>query len=84
MTAPAVRSEQIRTLYRQSVPVLPLPCDVTDRDQAGEMVDRVRDHFGSVDVLVNNAGTIAVGPLEVMTLEDFEEAMNTNFYQRQY
>jgi len=71
-------------LNRQGVPVLPIPCDVADRDQAGEMVNRVRDHFGSVDVLVNNAGTIAVGPLEVMTLEDFEEAMNTNFWGAVY
>jgi len=71
-------------LTRQSVPVLALSCDVTDREQVSETVNKVRDHYGSIDVLVNNAGTIAVGPLEVMTLEDFEEAMNTNFWGAVY
>jgi len=56
------------------------PCDVTDRSQVREMVDVVTDRFGSIDVLVNNAGTIQVGPLEVMTLEDFERAMDVHFW----
>jgi NAD(P)-dependent dehydrogenase (short-subunit alcohol dehydrogenase family) len=56
------------------------PCDVTDRSQVREMVEVVTDRFGSVDVLVNNAGTIQVGPLEVMTLEDFERAMAIHFW----
>jgi short-subunit dehydrogenase len=33
-----------------------------------------------VDVLVNNAGVIEVGPMEVMTVEDYEEAMRTHFW----
>ncbi|HEY6187144.1 MAG TPA: SDR family NAD(P)-dependent oxidoreductase [Pyrinomonadaceae bacterium] len=60
--------------------VLAVPCDVTDRSQVGEMVNVVRDHYGRVDVLVNNAGVIQVGPIEVMTVEDYEEAMKTHFW----
>ena len=60
--------------------VLAFPCDVTDRAQVREMVDVVTLHFGRVDVLVNNAGVIQVGPLEVMTLEDFEQAMAVHFW----
>ncbi|HYE13965.1 MAG TPA: SDR family NAD(P)-dependent oxidoreductase [Pyrinomonadaceae bacterium] len=56
------------------------PCDVTDRAQVRELVDVVTRHFGGVDVLVNNAGVIQVGPLEVMTLEDFEQAMAIHFW----
>ena len=37
-------------------------------------------HFGQIDVLVNNAGIIMVGPLESQTLDSFQQAMNTNFY----
>src|SRR5688500_19538235 len=44
------------------------------------MVGEVVNHFGGVDVLVNNAGTIAVGPMETMTVADYEEAMRTHFY----
>jgi NAD(P)-dependent dehydrogenase (short-subunit alcohol dehydrogenase family) len=60
--------------------VFAFPCDVTDRAQVRELVDVVTRHFGRVDVLVNNAGVIQVGPLEVMTLEDFEQAMNVHFW----
>jgi NAD(P)-dependent dehydrogenase (short-subunit alcohol dehydrogenase family) len=60
--------------------VLAIPCDVTERAQVNEMVNVVRDRFGRIDVLVNNAGVIQVGPLEVMTVEDYEEAMKTHFW----
>jgi NAD(P)-dependent dehydrogenase (short-subunit alcohol dehydrogenase family) len=60
--------------------VLAIPCDVTDRDAVNGMVARVVAELGGLDVLVNNAGTIVVGPLEVLTHEDFEDAMRTNFW----
>ena len=56
------------------------PCDVTERAQVNELVEVVRGRFGRVDVLVNNAGVIQVGPLEVMTLEDYEQAMKVHFW----
>ncbi|HZB44509.1 MAG TPA: SDR family NAD(P)-dependent oxidoreductase, partial [Pyrinomonadaceae bacterium] len=60
--------------------VYAIPCDVTDRDQVSEMIDMVSRHFGEIDVLVNNAGVIQVGPVEVMTLEDYEQAMGVHFW----
>jgi NAD(P)-dependent dehydrogenase (short-subunit alcohol dehydrogenase family) len=60
--------------------VLAFPCDVTDRAQVRELIEVVTQRFGGVDVLVNNAGVIQVGPLETMTLEDFEQAMNVHFW----
>ena len=55
-------------------------CDVSNRDQVHSMIDSVENALGAVDVLVNNAGTILVGPLEHMTMEDFEEVMRINFW----
>jgi NAD(P)-dependent dehydrogenase (short-subunit alcohol dehydrogenase family) len=60
--------------------VLSLPCDVSDRVQVEAMVAQVHERFGAVDVLVNNAGIIQVGPLESMTEEDFDEAMDVHFW----
>jgi NAD(P)-dependent dehydrogenase (short-subunit alcohol dehydrogenase family) len=66
-------------LCRHEGRVLPVPCDITDREQVLTMVDHVDRHFGRIDVLINNAGTIQVGPVELMTLTDYEEAMDVHF-----
>jgi NAD(P)-dependent dehydrogenase (short-subunit alcohol dehydrogenase family) len=64
--------------------VLAIPCDVSDRVQVEAMVAQVHERFGAVDVLVNNAGGIQVGPLESMTEEDFAEAMKVHFWAALY
>jgi len=55
-------------------------CDVTNRHDVMAMVANIYTRLGSIDVLVNNAGVIQVGPLEVMTHEDFELAMQAHFW----
>lgn len=64
--------------------VLAVGCDVTDKAQVDEMVAEVRSHFGKIDALINNAGTITVGPMEEMTLEDYEAAMKLHFWAPLY
>jgi short subunit dehydrogenase len=44
------------------------------------MLASVENKFGHVNVLVNNPGTILVGPMEHMTIEDFQEVMRINFW----
>jgi short-subunit dehydrogenase len=62
------------------VEVMTVPCDVTNKQSVTEMIERVNSDFGGVDVLINNAGVIQVGPIEVMTPEDFEVAMQAHFW----
>lgn len=57
-----------------------VPCDITDPAQVQSMVRSVLGSLGTIDVLVNNAGVIEVGPAELMTLADYEEAMRVNFW----
>ncbi len=71
-------------LEARGAAVLAVPCDVTDQALVAEMVRAVRDHFGRIDVLINNAGIIEVGPMEVMTIEDYEDAMKTHFWAPLY
>jgi NAD(P)-dependent dehydrogenase (short-subunit alcohol dehydrogenase family) len=64
--------------------VLAIPADVTDRGQVEELVLEVSRKLGPIDVLINNAGTIAVGSIDDMTVADFDEAMRTNFWASLY
>lgn len=60
--------------------VFALPVDVADRNAVDTLVRQIATRFGPVDVLVNNAGVIEVGPAETMTLADYQEAMAVNFW----
>ena len=52
--------------------------DVTDEDAWERAVESTRQAFGLIDVLVNNAGVIRVGPLEKTDLTLFQKVINTN------
>lgn len=55
-------------------------CDLLDRAQTESAVEKVINRFGTIDVLINNAGVIEVGPLAHMQREDFERSMNLHFW----
>jgi len=55
-------------------------CDLRDPKQINELIEKVESACGPIDLLINNAGTIVVGPAQVMTLEDFRETMEVNFW----
>jgi short-subunit dehydrogenase len=56
--------------------VVAIPCDVGDRGEVEAFLEEV----GPVDVLVNNAGVIAVGPWQTQTLEDYREMLDIQFW----
>jgi NAD(P)-dependent dehydrogenase (short-subunit alcohol dehydrogenase family) len=60
--------------------VIAIPCDVTNRERVEAMAHEVCESLGPIDVLINNAGIIQVGPAELMTIEDYEEAMRVHFW----
>jgi len=64
--------------------VLVVPCDVTDCEQVDILVEAAIRQFGRIDVLVNNAGVIQVGPLQTLTLQDFDSAMEVIFWGTVY
>src|SRR5438034_5719816 len=67
-------------LARRGGAVLTVQSDLLDAGQIQSAVRQIIDRFGKIDVLINNAGIIEVGPLEHMTREDFERAMRLHFW----
>jgi NAD(P)-dependent dehydrogenase (short-subunit alcohol dehydrogenase family) len=57
-----------------------IPCDVRDRAQVEQAVASVVARWGRLDVLVNDAGIIQVGPIDNMGVHDFEEGMAVHFW----
>jgi NAD(P)-dependent dehydrogenase (short-subunit alcohol dehydrogenase family) len=67
-------------LSARGAEVLALQCDVADCEQVRQTIARATERFGGIDVLVNNASVIQVGPVATMTVEDFERALAINFW----
>lgn len=67
-------------LEKLGAEVLTVKCDVTESADVSRMIAEVTNRFGHVDVLVNNAGIIQVGPVEVMTTDDFDQVMKAHFW----
>lgn len=52
--------------------------DVSDEDSWRNAVAVAADHFGGLDVVVNNAGIVSIGSVEDTTLEQWERIMSVN------
>lgn len=63
-----------------SADVLVVPADVGQREDAERAIAKAIGRHGSIDVLINNAGVIHVGPLDHMKLSDYDRAMKTHFW----
>lgn len=71
----AVVVQEIENLGRQAIAV---PTDVKDPDQVTTLVDKALERYGAIDVLINNAGIYASGPVENFSLEEWHHIIDTN------
>jgi len=71
-------------LAQRGAEILAVPCDVTDQEQVRSVVDQATQRFGRVDIVVNNAGIIQVGPMSTTTVEDFANALDVMFWGTLY
>lgn len=58
--------------------VIGMKTDVTNANQVAAMTDRAMTEFGKIDILINNAGINTRGPIDGLTLEEFQEVQNVN------
>jgi short-subunit dehydrogenase len=75
----ARRLERLEMLARTiGDDAIAVPCDVTSNDDVAALADRVRERFGTVDVLVNNAGIPGGGPFRSLALGRIEHIVDVN------
>jgi NADP-dependent 3-hydroxy acid dehydrogenase YdfG len=60
--------------------ILPLQLDVNNRAADFAAINKAKEHFGSIDVLINNAGYGLFGSIEETTEQEAREQMETNFF----
>ncbi|GAB3430338.1 SDR family NAD(P)-dependent oxidoreductase [Flindersiella endophytica] len=60
--------------------VLPLEMDVTDKAAVFASVQRAKEHFGRLDVIVNNAGYAQIGAIEELTEQELRDQLETNLF----
>lgn len=65
-------------LAARGVKTLGLSCDVKEPSSVREVVARTAEQFGRIDILINNAGVSWGAPVEEMTLEQWNNVMDTN------
>jgi len=67
-------------LRSRGVDVHTYVCDLTHADEIANFFASVRYELGPVDVLINNAGVMQVGPVETQTEKDYEEALAVHLW----
>jgi short-subunit dehydrogenase len=67
-------------LDRFATEVLTIQCDLLETAQIQSAVQQTLQRFGKIDILINNAGIIEIGPIEHMQLKDFDRAMRLHFW----
>jgi NAD(P)-dependent dehydrogenase (short-subunit alcohol dehydrogenase family) len=72
--------ERARQLLAGMGQVLVHACDVREEKQVKQAITAVCQELGEVDVLVNNAGTITVGPMDTMAVDEYRESLEVFFW----
>jgi NAD(P)-dependent dehydrogenase (short-subunit alcohol dehydrogenase family) len=80
VVATARYPEALADLVQHGSRLLALPLDVTDGRAAVTAVRAAVDHFGQLDVVVNNAGHGVRGAVEEVSEADFRASMEVNFF----
>jgi NAD(P)-dependent dehydrogenase (short-subunit alcohol dehydrogenase family) len=66
-----------RTIAEAGGTAKPFPADIGSKAEFERVIDEVCDHFGRLEILVNNAARTRFGPIDEVTEDDFDDVVNT-------
>ena len=70
--------EAVRDIQKSGTQAYAHKADVSKEDQVKEMFDKMIKTFGTVDILINNAGIQADAPFDEMTLGQWQKVIDVN------
>ena len=73
-------AEEIKHTFPGAMTPLAIDCDVTNRKDVRKVIDFCAEHYGGIDILINNAGIGVYGTCEKSSLEDIRSLMEVNFF----
>jgi NAD(P)-dependent dehydrogenase (short-subunit alcohol dehydrogenase family) len=78
MRNPEKRADLMRVAKDEGLPLLVEQLDVTDPDSIQAFMNSVGRSVGRIDVLINNAGYVSIGPLEDLSVGEIQNQLDTN------
>jgi len=74
----ARRADRIEQLASELADAFAVPCDLADPNAPAALIDAVIEHYGQIDVLVNNAGFGRTEPALEQSVDDFRREIDVN------
>ena len=71
-------NDQAASEFKEENGIDVMKCDVSNYDSCKQMVDKIKETYGNIEILINNAGITKDAPLHKMQKEAWEKVINTN------
>ncbi len=71
-------NDQVASEFKKENGIDVMKCDVSNYDSCKQMVDKIKETYGNIEILINNAGITKDAPLHKMQKEAWEKVINTN------
>ena len=70
--------QTLAELQRQGADAFALQCDLREEQSIQRTIEQTRQHFGGIDLLINNAGVFQTAKLDEITAEQWDESFGVN------
>lgn len=76
----ARKEEDLQKLKQNYPEAFTMKCDVGNKAEVFDYIQKTIQYFGRIDIVINNAGIIMVGPMEGLKREEYEKAMDVMYW----